>query len=562
NIFLNSFFKSSPIVDIGRYSLSCQVDKWVKIQMGCKSPHAIAGRKDNQREKLVEASNTKDKGKKIKNASAMQQNVAIKPKKRKRVSTEEVQCDKLPVKNQVLRFLMSRELVQDSEDEFHVKINHSTLCFGIREFAIISGLRCVGEVNDEETYNGSNRLKEAYFFDRDRVSKDDLIDCFMEKDGNPNIVTRVASRVPQILNWNVTERPSFEKLCSGMLGESSNKLVFTNISATVDELGALYLPINVEFAPQEGVVSEDVCQFSVNESGYITPPFKRSNKQQLRNIKSNAPNDQSFLEGKYSISDFEKLRREYESFKKFAMESFEKVFNGNIPAHDYDQRSDENVENDFEKLSKNFCLFKEYVMDSFAKLFDENNNLHNRFTEKSDSKSDGKADEQGNVDIGSPNNHHEHGTNEVIHVHETIQMNIISQVNQGDTNVLHHRLESVAECQKDLPTFDGGDYLIPSESQIAIIEQTAVEKAVEVANDPTPKQSTRVRRLYRKRHDIDLTNIPYSDRPLADPLDIHLVDDLPQQEHADCGVYVASFAEYFIHQRSIPAVFDAEQHRK
>ncbi|XP_070009978.1 uncharacterized protein [Nicotiana sylvestris] len=601
----------------------------------CKSSHAIVVRKDNRREKRVEALHTKDKGKKIENASAMQQNIAIKPKKRKRASTEEVQFDKLPVKkwdyyvaldaklscshwsshtnigvvdelklkltdeqiqmfrktcfgyfldlppvvvqNQVIRFLMSRELVQDSEDEFYVKINHSTLCFGIREFAIISGLRCVGEVNDEGTYSGSNRLKEAYFPDRDRVSKDDLIDCFMEKrwqsdndalkisllyfiytflfftiskrsfvsnrdffliesgeyeqfpwgkivfkaligsvrnkfrfvkkfhrfgglplalhiwiyeccsEVDPNIATRVASRVPRILNWNVTKRPSFEKLCNGMLGESRNKLVFTNISATVDELGALYLPINVEFAAQKGVVSEDVCQLSVNESGYITPPFKRSNKQQLRNINSNASNDESFLEGKYSISDFEKLRREYESFKKFVIESFEKVFNGNILAHNYDQRPDENVENDFEKLNKDFCLFKEYVMDSFAKLFDENKNLHNRFTEKSDAKSDGIADKQGNVDIDSPNNNHDHVTDEVIHVHETTQMNIISQVNQGDTNVLHDRLESVAEYRKNLPTFDGGDYPIPSESQIAILEQTAVQKAVEVVNETNAK---------------------------------------------------------------------------
>ncbi|XP_019245241.1 PREDICTED: uncharacterized protein LOC109225106 [Nicotiana attenuata] len=85
------------------------------------------------------------------------------------------------VQNQVIRFLMSRELVQDSEEDFYVKINHSILCFGIREFAIIFGLRCVGEVNDEGTYSGSNRLKDAYFPDRDRLSKDDLIDYFMAK---------------------------------------------------------------------------------------------------------------------------------------------------------------------------------------------------------------------------------------------------------------------------------------------------------------------------------------------------------------------------------------------
>ncbi|XP_009596144.1 uncharacterized protein [Nicotiana tomentosiformis] len=266
-----------------------------------------------------------------------------------------------------------------------------------------------------------------------------IYECCSEVD--PNIATRVASRVPQILNWNVTERPSFEKLCNGMLGESRNKLVFINISATVDELSALYLPMNVEYDVQKGIVSEDVCQFSVNESGYITPPSKRSNKQQQRNINSNALNDQSLLEEKYRISDFEKLRREYESFKKYVIESFEKMFNGNIPAHDFDQRSDENVENDFEKLSKDFFSFKKYVMDSFAKLFDENNNLRNRFSEKSDAKSDGMVDEHGNADIGSPNNNQD-----------------------------QDRLDSVGECQKGFPTFDGGDYPILRESQIAILE--------------------------------------------------------------------------------------------
>lgn len=41
------------------------------------------------------------------------------------------------VQNRVIQFLMSRELVQDREHEFYVKINHNTLCVEIREFAII-----------------------------------------------------------------------------------------------------------------------------------------------------------------------------------------------------------------------------------------------------------------------------------------------------------------------------------------------------------------------------------------------------------------------------------------
>nr|XP_033513510.1 uncharacterized protein LOC117278183 [Nicotiana tomentosiformis] len=54
--------------------------------------------------------------------------------------------------------------------------------------------------------------------------------------------------------------------------------------------------------------------------------------------------------------------------------------------------------------------------------------------------------------------------------------------------------------KKDFPTFDGGDYPIQRESQIVILEQTVVQKVLEVPNYPMPKPSPRIRHIgkYKK----------------------------------------------------------------
>ncbi|KAF4377490.1 hypothetical protein F8388_024981 [Cannabis sativa] len=47
-----------------------------------------------------------------------------------------------------------------------------------------------------------------------------------------------------------------------------------------------------------------------------------------------------------------------------------------------------------------------------------------------------------------------------------------------------------------------------------------------------------------------------------EPFPIVTVDGLPEQVTADCGVFVASFAEYFIDGKPIPSSgFDVEIHR-
>ncbi|PON35797.1 hypothetical protein TorRG33x02_350710, partial [Trema orientale] len=48
-------------------------------------------------------------------------------------------------------------------------------------------------------------------------------------------------------------------------------------------------------------------------------------------------------------------------------------------------------------------------------------------------------------------------------------------------------------------------------------------------------------------NDIDLTSKFFLNKKATDSLDISMVDDLPQQTHCDCGVFIIAYVEYFIH---------------
>uniref|UniRef100_M1DN28 Ulp1 protease family, C-terminal catalytic domain containing protein n=1 Tax=Solanum tuberosum TaxID=4113 RepID=M1DN28_SOLTU len=88
------------------------------------------------------------------------------------------------VQNQVLCYLMRKELVQDRLDKFYVDINGSRLCFGIEEFAAVTGLKCDGDVVAKDFYEYTNRLKRTYFPNRMNVDKNQLANCFLNKKWN------------------------------------------------------------------------------------------------------------------------------------------------------------------------------------------------------------------------------------------------------------------------------------------------------------------------------------------------------------------------------------------
>ncbi|XP_060174516.1 uncharacterized protein LOC132605362 [Lycium barbarum] len=92
------------------------------------------------------------------------------------------------VQAQILRCCMVRELIESTPDAFLIDINGNELRFSIREFAIITGLKCVG---DEDAFKvnckGRNRILETYFGGSKKIpSKADLIECFTDKNWGLN----------------------------------------------------------------------------------------------------------------------------------------------------------------------------------------------------------------------------------------------------------------------------------------------------------------------------------------------------------------------------------------
>ncbi|OIT33429.1 hypothetical protein A4A49_60229, partial [Nicotiana attenuata] len=67
--------------------------------------------------------------------------------------------------------------------------------------------------------------------------------------------------------------------------------------------------------------------------------------------------------------------------------------------------------------------------------------------------------------------------------------------------------------------------------------------------------------FYINKKDINWHTGVYKSKDLITPFDVKLVEGLPQQVEADCGVFAASFAKYLIEGKTPPKKFDAYEHR-
>ncbi|KAM3378711.1 hypothetical protein P3S68_011124 [Capsicum galapagoense] len=85
------------------------------------------------------------------------------------------------VQNQLIHSLLLRQIVPEREDEFWFKVNGTKLRFGLVELGIITGLRCCGDADKGYESSGTNRLMDMYFSGLEKVPKQALIDCFLQK---------------------------------------------------------------------------------------------------------------------------------------------------------------------------------------------------------------------------------------------------------------------------------------------------------------------------------------------------------------------------------------------
>nr|XP_033517659.1 uncharacterized protein LOC117281906 isoform X3 [Nicotiana tomentosiformis] len=80
------------------------------------------------------------------------------------------------------RCFMVLQLEGNHDDSFSIYVNGTTLSFSIREFALVTGLNCVGDPEDFQ-FNTKvpNMIVDTYFGGAKNVKKKDLLKCFDDK---------------------------------------------------------------------------------------------------------------------------------------------------------------------------------------------------------------------------------------------------------------------------------------------------------------------------------------------------------------------------------------------
>ncbi|XP_075088135.1 uncharacterized protein LOC142170190 [Nicotiana tabacum] len=94
-------------------------------------------------------------------------------------TSEEKRCE---VQHQLFRCFMALQLEGSPDDVFSTHVNGTTLSFSIREFALVTSLKCIRNPADFQ-FNEKvpNRIIETYFGGTNLVKKKYLLKCFAEK---------------------------------------------------------------------------------------------------------------------------------------------------------------------------------------------------------------------------------------------------------------------------------------------------------------------------------------------------------------------------------------------
>ncbi|XP_075109157.1 uncharacterized protein LOC142180951 [Nicotiana tabacum] len=93
-----------------------------------------------------------------------------------------LQMKRCEVQHQLFRCFMALQLEGTPNVVFPIHVNGTSLHFTLREFALVTGLKCVGnDANFEFSERVPNRLIETYFGGANLVKKKHLMKCFADK---------------------------------------------------------------------------------------------------------------------------------------------------------------------------------------------------------------------------------------------------------------------------------------------------------------------------------------------------------------------------------------------
>ncbi|KAK4357553.1 hypothetical protein RND71_023163 [Anisodus tanguticus] len=88
---------------------------------------------------------------------------------------------KVVVQNQLIHYLLLREVYQENDDELWVELNGVKLRFGLEELALVTGLNCSGDVLNRHDPNSDDQLIMRCFADYEKIDKICIDECFKQR---------------------------------------------------------------------------------------------------------------------------------------------------------------------------------------------------------------------------------------------------------------------------------------------------------------------------------------------------------------------------------------------
>ncbi|KAG5611443.1 hypothetical protein H5410_022724 [Solanum commersonii] len=165
---------------------------------------------------------------------------------------------------QITKCMLLLEVQQENKNLLHVRHgNRTVLKFSIKDFAIVTGLKCKGNVKD---FSYSNPLRAGYYKDISLMLLQALNVWTYECASSLNLefAVKVANGNPRICNWRVVAvKPKFGTFISSIFSENA----CSNIVPTPDEVEALDLP-NIQDAhtPEPSTTAVDAKEIQTKDS--------------------------------------------------------------------------------------------------------------------------------------------------------------------------------------------------------------------------------------------------------------------------------------------------------
>ncbi|WMV38298.1 hypothetical protein MTR67_031683 [Solanum verrucosum] len=202
------------------------------------------------------------------------------------------------VKAKLFRCFMLREMEGSSTNAILIYVNGTTLRFTIKDFAIISGLKCSDNESEFCFHTDQpNRIMVEYFSGQSSFTKVRLIASYRAK-----IVVKVSSHIPRIINW-VTKKdhPHLDYLMRTIFKEVDNSITFRKIEPTTMKIKILQLPLPTiqSISPDPHIECSNHNKAIESDSDFQHPPFittiKGKEKVIERSSHVNKKNNMSLL---------------------------------------------------------------------------------------------------------------------------------------------------------------------------------------------------------------------------------------------------------------------------